>query len=397
VISIGLERIVTDQRHLLDGRRFSLVMNRASVDRNVRLACDVLAETFPGQLRALLSPQHGLWGEQQANMIETPHGRHGRLGIPVFSLYSETRRPTEEMLSGIDCLVVDLQDVGTRVYTFIWTMLYCLQECAVRKIPVIVLDRPNPLGGDVAEGPLLDLRYRSFVGEAAIPMRHGLTIGELALLFNRTHDIHADLTVVPMQGWRRNMQFEQTQRLWIPPSPNMPTVQTAFVYPGQVLLEGSNLSEGRGTAVPFEVAGAPFIQPDGFCAELQSLSIEGVQFLPLRFTPAFDKWAGESCGGVSIHVTDRSTFRSYRTTLELLRCCRQLYPDSFRFNAPPYEYEARLLPVDIISGGNRVRSFVMEPTSSDSSDVLDELAWRSEIRTDLLYGCTSTQGHNSVD
>ena len=397
MISIGLERIVTDQRHLLDGRRFSLVMNRASVDRNVRLACDVLAETFPGQLRALLSPQHGLWCEQQANMIETPHGRHGRLGIPVFSLYSETRRPTDEMLSGIDCLVVDLQDVGTRVYTFIWTMLYCLQECAVRKIPVIVLDRPNPLGGDVAEGPLLDLRYRSFVGEAAIPMRHGLTIGELALLFNRTDSIHADLTVVSMLGWQRHMQFEQTQRIWVPPSPNMPSVQTAFVYPGQVLLEGVNLSEGRGTTVPFEVVGAPFIKPENFCDQLQFLALDGVRFLPVRFAPAFDKWANESCGGVSIHVTDRSKFRSYRTTLELLRCCRQLYPDSFRFNAPPYEYEARLLPVDIISGGNCVRSFVMEPTSSDSSDVLDELAWRSEIHTDFLYGCTSTQGRNSVD
>ena len=397
MISIGLERIVTDQRHLLDGRRFSLVMNRASVDRNVRLACDVLAETFPGQLRALLSPQHGLWCEQQANMIETPHGRHGRLGIPVFSLYSETRRPTDEMLSGIDCLVVDLQDVGTRVYTFIWSMLYCLQECAVRKIPVIVLDRPNPLGGDVVEGPLLDLRYRSFVGEAAIPMRHGLTIGELALLFNRTDSIHADLTVVSMLGWQRHMQFEQTQRIWVPPSPNMPSVQTAFVYPGQVLLEGVNLSEGRGTTVPFEVVGAPFINPENFCDQLQFLALDGVRFLPVRFTPAFDKWANESCGGVSIHVTDRSKFRSYRTTLELLRCCRQLYPDSFRFNAPPYEYEARLLPVDIISGGNCVRSFVMEATSSDSSDVLDELAWRSEIHTDFLYGCTSTQGRNSVD
>ena len=397
MIRIGLERVVTDQRHLLDGRRFSLVMNRASVDRNVCLACDVLAEAFPGQLKALLSPQHGLWCEQQANMIESPHGRHGRLGIPVFSLYSETRRPTDEMLSGIDVLVIDLQDVGTRVYTFIWTMLYCLQECAERRIPVLVLDRPNPLGGDVVEGPILDLQFRSFVGEAAIPMRHGLTIGELALLFNRTHSIHADLTVVSMLGWQRHMQFEQTQRIWVPPSPNMPTLQTAFVYPGQVLLEGVNLSEGRGTAFPFEVVGAPFIDPEDYCDQLRWLALDGLRFLPVRFTPTFDKWAGQSCGGVSIHVTDRSRFRSYRTTLELLRCCRQLYPDAFRFNVPPYEYEARLPPVDIISGGNLVRTFVMEQASADCSDVLDELAWRNESHTDLLYRGMSTQGRNSVN
>ena len=385
MIRIGLERIVTDQRHLLDGRRFSLVMNRASVDHNVRLASDVLAEAFPGQLQALLAPQHGLWCEQQANMIETPHGRHGRLGIPIHSLYSETRRPTEEMLTGIDCLVIDLQDVGTRVYTLIWTMLYCLQECAAREIPVIVLDRPNPLGGEVAEGPLLDLRYRSFVGEASIPMRHGLTIGELAQLFNSTQSVHADLTVVPMLGWQRHLHFEQTQRIWIPPSPNMPTVQTAFVYPGQVLLEGVNLSEGRGTTVPFEVVGAPFIEPEEFCSRLQLLELEGVQFLPLRFTPSFDKWAGESCGGVSIHVTDRRRFRSYRMTVELLRCCQQLYPDSVRFNAPPYEYESHLLPVDIISGGDLVRNSVIDSSSPEVAVTLDETHWWCDVSTVLQY------------
>lgn len=386
MISIGLERIVSDHRYLLERRRFSLVMNRASVDRDVRLACDLLADVFPGKLQAILSPQHGLWCEQQANMIETPHGRHSALNVPVFSLYSETRRPTEEMLAGIDCLVIDLQDVGTRVYTFIWTMLYCLQECAARKIPAIVLDRPNPLGGEVTEGPLLDLRFRSFVGEAAIPMRHGLTIGELALLFNRTHDIHADLTVVPMLGWERQMPFEQTRRLWIPPSPNMPTVQTAFVYPGQVLLEGVNLSEGRGTTVPFEVVGAPFIEPREFCRRLQSLALEGVRFLPLRFTPAFDKWAGQSCGGVSIHVIDRNRFRSYRMTIELLQCCRRLYPNAFCLNDPPYEYENRLPPMDIISGGELVRHAVLNSSSSEFAVELVDAQWWNLVSRELLYG-----------
>jgi uncharacterized protein YbbC (DUF1343 family) len=285
---IGLERLVTDKHPTLDRRRFALVMNRASIDRDVRLACDLLAGAFPGQLCAILSPQHGLWGEQQANMDQTAHGHHRRLGVPIFSLYSETRRPTDEMLSGVECLVIDLQDVGTRVYTFLWTMLYCLQECAARQIPVIVLDRPNPIGGDVIEGPKLDLDCRSFVGEAAIPMRHGMTIGELAGYFNQTGRINADVTVVPMLGWKRFQHFEHTHRIWVPPSPNMPAVQTAFVYPGQVLLEGTNLSEGRGTTTPFEVAGAPFIDPEEFCSALRQLKLDGVSFLPVQFTPTFD-------------------------------------------------------------------------------------------------------------
>jgi uncharacterized protein YbbC (DUF1343 family) len=385
VISIGLERIVTDQKDLLRGRQFSLVMNRASVDQTVRLACDVLADSFPGQLRALLSPQHGLWCEQQANMIETAHGRHRSLGIPVFSLYSETRRPTIDMLTDNECLIIDLQDVGTRVYTFIWTMLYCIQECAAREIPVIVLDRPNPLGGEIAEGPQLDLQYRSFVGESSIPMRHGLTIGELALWFHATHNLQADLTVVPMTGWQRTMPFESTGRLWIPTSPNMPTVQTAFVYPGQVLLEGTNLSEGRGTAVPFEIVGAPFIDPEEFCETIQRCRIPGVQFLPLRFTPAFDKWAGKSCGGVSIHVTDRQVFRSYQMTVEILQCCRQLYPNAFCFNPPPYEYEVTLPPIDIISGSDQLRNAV--ENSSDPADAinLNEASWWNCVAPFLLY------------
>ena len=228
-LRIGLERLLSDQQQILKGRRFSVVMNRASVNADVRLACDLLAEKFPGQLRSILSPQHGLWCEQQANMIETAHGRHDRLGVPVYSLYSKTRRPTEEMLSDIDCLVIDLQDAGTRVYTFIWTMLYCLQECAARQISVVVLDRPNPIGGMISEGPLLDVACRSFVGEAEIPMRHGLTIGELAGFFNRRYGINAELVVVPMEGWRRNQYFDETGRLWVPPSPNMQAVQTAVV------------------------------------------------------------------------------------------------------------------------------------------------------------------------
>jgi uncharacterized protein YbbC (DUF1343 family) len=384
-LRIGLERLLSDSSSLLERRRFAVVMNRASVNEDVRLACDLLAEKFPGQLRSLLSPQHGLWCEQQANMIETAHGRHDRLGVPVYSLYSHTRRPTDEMLAGIDCLVIDLQDAGTRVYTFIWTMLYCLQECAARRIPVIVLDRPNPVGGEIAEGPLLNLAFRSFVGEAQIPMRHGLTIGELAGFFNRRCGLNAELVVVPMEGWRRDQYFDDTGRLWVPPSPNMQAVQTAVVYPGQVLLEGTNLSEGRGTTLPFEVIGKPFIEPGEFSEQLQSLKLAGVQFLPIRFTPTFDKWAGQSCGGVSIHVTDRAVFRSYEMTVRILKLCRENYPDHFLLNPPPYEYERSRMPIDIISGSSLLRECLAENGDIDAAITLDCEAWDQERKEFLLY------------
>ena len=384
-LRLGLERLLSDQQHLLEGLRFSVVMNRASVNEDVHLACELLAEKFPGQLQSILSPQHGLWCEQQANMIETAHGRHDRLGVPVYSLYSKTRRPTHEMLSGIDCLVIDLQDAGTRVYTFIWTMLYCLQECASRRIPAVVLDRPNPVGGEISEGPLLKLEFRSFVGEAEIPMRHGLTIGELAGFFNKRYGLGADLVVVPMTGWQRDQYFDETGRLWIPPSPNMQTVQTAVVYPGQVLLEGINLSEGRGTTVPFEVIGAPFIEPGDFCEELLSLGLQGVQFLPIRFTPTFDKWAGQSCGGVSIHVTDRAVFRSYEMTVRILKLCRDKYPDDCLLNPPPYEYERSLLPIDIISGSSLLRECLSETGAIHAAIMLDCEAWDQERKEFLLY------------
>ncbi len=384
-MKIGLERLASDQAAILRGRRFGVVMNRASVDSDVRLACDVLSDSFPGQLLSILTPQHGLWCEQQANMVETGHGWHKELNVPVFSLYSNTRRPTGEMLDAIDCLVIDLQDVGTRVYTFIWTMLYCMQECAARGIAVVVLDRPNPIGGEIVEGPLLALRYRSFVGEASLPMRHGMTIGELARFFNSTCGTGCELTVIAVQGWSRNQYFESSGRVWVPPSPNMQTVQTTVVYPGQVLLEGTNLSEGRGTTVPFEVVGAPFIDPQKFCRELQELQLPGVRFLPIRFTPTFDKWAGQSCGGVSIHVTERSLFRSYEMTVKLLQLCRREYPDQFEMIPPPYEYERELMPIDIISGSEILREAVENCGDIDQATALNQSAWHEQRSEFLIY------------
>jgi uncharacterized protein YbbC (DUF1343 family) len=374
----------------LPGARFGLLMNQASVDAKIRYACDVLAERFPGQLRAIFTPQHGMWGEQQANMIESPHGRYEPLGVPVFSLYSETRQPTADMLSDIDCFVVDLQDVGTRVYTFAWTMLNTLRACAAAKIPVVLLDRPNPLGGVVAEGPLLESNFQSFVGGAPIPLRHGLTLGELTRLLNHEQRIGADLLVVPMTGWRRDMLFAETDRSWVAPSPNMPRVETTLLYPGQVLLEGTNLSEGRGTTLPFEVVGAPFLDPHRFARELSEFDFPGLAIRPIRFVPTFDKWHGQSCGGVALHITDARAVRSVSATLALLAAVRKLHPREFSWLPPPYEYERDKMPIDILVGSARLRERLAEDAPLSPPDVieltaLDESAWESRAANCRLY------------
>lgn len=363
-------------------------MNQASVDRRFRYAHRLLAERFPNQLTALFSPQHGLWGEQQANMIETGHSRETRLGVPIYSLYSSDRKPTAEMLNGLDCLVIDLQDVGTRVYTFIWTVAYCLQACAETGLPVLVLDRPNPLGGTKVEGPRLDPRFRSFVGLASVPMRHCLTIGEMARYLNRTMAFHADLEVIALTGWKRSMPFAATGLSWIAPSPNLPRLEGVCTYPGQVLLEGTNLSEGRGTTTPFELIGAPFINPDQLCDAAMSRGLPGVTFRPIRFLPTFDKWAGQSCGGVYLHVTSFDDFQPLKTTVALLAAVRQLYPQQLKFLPPPYEYETQKMPFDIIAGGDSLRLAI--EADRPIAELLelcqvDEANWFQEVADDLLY------------
>lgn len=386
-VRIGLEVLLDEPPSILNGARFGLLMNQASVDFRLRYACDLLAAAFPGQLAAIFSPQHGLWCEEQDNMIETQHGSYRPLGIPIHSLYSETRRPTAEMLRKLDCLLVDLQDVGTRVYTFIWTVSHCLEACAEAGIPVVVLDRPNPLGGDVSEGPLLDDAYSSFVGRAAVPMRHGLTMGELALLANERLGIGAELHVVPMQGWRRKMLYPETGLPWIPPSPNMPRIETALVYPGQVLIEGTNLSEGRGTTVPFELAGAPFVDPDELTESLAPYAMPGITIRPVRFRPTFSKWADASCGGVAMYVADPVEVRSYATTLAILACMRSLYPKDFAWLPPPYEYESVRMPIDILSGNRHLRETIDADQTSPADvrrlaelDVEDWLQCSSQFR-----------------
>ena len=371
-MQLGLERIATEKPAVLNGARFGLLINRASVDRELRFACDVLNDAYPGQLAAIFTPQHGLWGEQQANMIESPHGRHPGLDVPIYSLYSETRQPTAEMLDGLDCFIVDLQDVGCRVYTFIWTVLNCLRACADAGLPMLVLDRPNPLGNRV-EGPLLEPEFRSFVGGACIPMRHGQTLGQLARFLNESEEINAELQVLDVVDCAPEAMFDQWKRPWIPPSPNLPTFQSALVYPGQVLLEGTNISEGRGTTTPFEVCGAPFIDEFRLCELLTSVDLPGVSFLPIRYTPTFDKWAGESCGGVSLQVTDQQGFRPYLTTLAILATVFQSWPEHAEWLPPPYEYETVKMPIDILSGSPKLRESIAGIDCSDWT-VFDELA-----------------------
>ncbi len=387
-VTFGLE-ICLDAPHELvrNCRAFGLLSNQASVDRTFRHAAERMHERFPRRLQKLFSPQHGLWSAQQDNMIETAHGVHPRLSLPVHSLYSETRRPTQQMLEGLDLLVVDLQDVGTRVYTYIWTVTHCLEACAQKGIPLLILDRPNPLGGLLAEGPLLDPRFRSFVGLASIPMRHGLTLGELARMVNETLGIGAEVVVQPMQGWSRWMLWPDTQRAWVPPSPNLPRFEGALVYPGQVLLEGTNLSEGRGTTTPFEQWGAPFLDPYQLLPLLAPRDLQGVQLRPVEFEPTFHKHAGLPCRGQWLHVTDAKTFRPYRTTLALLRAVQELWPKESHWLQPPYEYERELMPIDILTGGSAAREWI---DAAGSWQQLESLSctpdeWWQAARRFLLY------------
>jgi uncharacterized protein YbbC (DUF1343 family) len=338
--------------------RFGLLMNQASVDAGFTLAHEALHSRFPGRLAALFSPQHGLFAEQQDNMVESGHGREPQTGAPLFSLYSETRRPRREWLEGLDAFVVDLQDVGCRVYTFMWTVTHCLEACKEAGVPVVVLDRPNPLGGLEVEGAWLDPKFASFVGRAPMPMRHDLTMGELTLFLNESMGIGAQVEVVRLQGWRRALRWSDLRRPWVPTSPNLPRAEGVDVYPGQVLFEGTNLSEGRGTTTPFEICGAPFVDPYALRDELEAFQLPGVAFRPIRFVPTFQKFKGESCGGLFLHVTDAAAFRPYRTALAILARVARLWSDAVAWKAPPYEYERTKMPIDCITGGDLVRTFV---------------------------------------
>ncbi len=357
-VTSGIERLVTSDRRLLHGRRAGLVCNPASITSDFRHSSDLLFEDPEIRLTAIFGPQHGLRADLQDNMIETPHASDPKRAIPVFSLYSEVREPTAEMLQGIDALVIDLQDVGTRVYTFVYTMANCMRAAARHGKAVIVCDRPNPVGGLAVEGHVLDEAFASFVGQFPIPLRHGLTIGELAKLFNAEFRIDAELHVIPMEGWRRPMFFDETALPWVMPSPNIPTLDSATVYPGAVLFEGTQLSEGRGTTRPFELIGAPWIDGDRFADAMNGRGLPGVHFRPVFFEPTFHKHAKQTCGGCQTHVVDRRTFEPVRTAVEMLDEFRKQDPGRFAWRHPPYEYEREKMPIDILYGSPRLREAV---------------------------------------
>jgi uncharacterized protein YbbC (DUF1343 family) len=307
------------------------------------------------RLRAIFGPQHGFRSDVQENMIETAHGQDDLRRVPVYSLYSEAREPSAEMLREVDVLVIDLQDVGTRIYTYIYTMANCLIAARKHAVKVVVCDRPNPIGGLAVEGPMLIPGFESFVGLYPIPMRHGMTIGELARLFNEFFGIGADLEVAAMGHWRRDMYQDAAQTPWVMPSPNIPTLDTAIVYPGTVLFEGTSVSEGRGTTRPFELVGAPGVVSERFADALNHRRLPGVFFRPAVFEPTFHKHARQSCGGCQIHVLDREAFRPVLTGVALVEAFRAADPQGFRWRDPPYEYEREKLPFDILAGSSELR------------------------------------------
>lgn len=309
-------------------------------------------------VKALFGPQHGFRSDVQDNMIETPHATDDVRRVPVYSLYSDTREPSAEMLADLDALVIDLQDIGARIYTYIYTMANCLRAGARHGVEVIVCDRPNPIGGDAVEGPMLVPGFESFVGQFPIPMRHGMTIGELARLFNEHFGIGAALTVIPMTGWTRDAHADEAGAPWVMPSPNMPTLDSAIVYPGTVLFEGTLASEGRGTTRPFELIGAPWVQAERMCAALEAQALPGVRFRPVVFEPTFQKHARVACGGCQIHVTDRRAFRPVLTGVAVLAAIRDESPESFAWRQPPYEYEHDKWPIDILAGSSTLREAI---------------------------------------
>jgi uncharacterized protein YbbC (DUF1343 family) len=375
----GIEVLLEKRRDLIRGTRVGAVVHPASVLSDLRHAVDALSRFNDFRLISLLGPQHGARGEKQDNMVESDFYQDPDTGLPVHSLYGETRRPTEDMLKDIDVLLFDLQDAGTRVYTFIYTMAYCMEACTLFGKRMVVLDRPNPVNGRQVEGNLLDPEYKSFVGLYPIPMRHGMTTGELALFFNAQFGIGCDLTVIEMEGWRRDFWFDQTGLPWVPPSPNLPTIDSAMVYPGSVLVEGTCLSEGRGTTRPFEMVGAPFINSRSYAEQLNALGLPGVWFRPAYFQPTFQKWAGQMCGGVQIHVRDREAYEPYLTGIALLSIARKLYPEPFKWRNPPYEYEHEKLPIQILCGCSTIPESIMRGRPLNQI----KQSWQEDIATFL--------------
>lgn len=355
--------------------RLGLLANQASVNSSLASVNKLILDAG-GNLKCIFSPQHGYYSEKQANMIESADSRDPETGLPVVSLYSETREPSLEAMKAIDVLLIDLQDVGTRVYTYTTTIAICIETAALTGTRIVVLDRPNPINGTEIEGNVLEPAFRSFVGRYLVPMRHGLTTGEFARFVCAEAKVDCDLKVVPMKGWRRGRWFDALDLNWVYPSPNMPTWETALLYPGMVLLEGTNISEGRGTTMPFQLFGTPFLDRKRFLEKLKKTGLEGVTFRPVIYEPAFDKYKGEPCFGFQMHITNKERFKPYRTGLAILQAFGLTHPDRFKWLDPPYEYEMEKLPIDILIGSDTVRHRVEDGHDIDKI----ESGWKMELQ-----------------
>jgi uncharacterized protein YbbC (DUF1343 family) len=356
-VQTGLARLASEGSSLLDGRRIGLLVNATSVDAQLRHAIDLLRARHDLTITALFGPEHGVRGDAQ-DMISVDPERDARSDLPVHSLYGTTLAsltPTPAMLDAIDVMVYDIQDVGSRYYTFVWTMVLAMRACAAAGKAFCVLDRPNPLGGVHIEGGMIAPGFESFVGLVSCPNRHGMTAGEIARWRHSVEKLDLDLVVLGMRGWQRDMRFDHTGLSWVMPSPNMPTTETALVYPGMCLVEGTELSEGRGTTRPFELAGSPYLDGHRLADDLTAMALPGVMFRPMIATPMFHKHHGKPCGGVQLHVTNPETFRPYRTGVAFLKACYDQSPAAFRWRDKAYEFVDHIPAIDLLAGGDALR------------------------------------------
>lgn len=387
-VKLGVEKLLEEPRAWLQGARVGLICNQASVDHNLQHVADLFFEHPQAKLTTLFGPQHGIRGDVQDNMIETGHSVDRETGLPIHSLYSETREPTESMLKDVDVLIFDMQDIGCRIYTFAYTMANCMRSAKNFGKKVIVCDRPNPITGTRVEGNVLEAEQASFVGQFPIPTRHGMTVGELAQMFNEHFGIDCDLEVLEMDGWARGCWHDETDAPWVMPSPNMPTLDTATVFPGAVHFEGTQLSEGRGTTKPFELIGAPYIAAEDYARELNGIGFKGACFRSCIFIPTFQKHAAQRCGGVQIHVIDRETFEPVIVGVAMVKVACDMYPDDFRWKDPPYEYVYDRNPFDVIAGTTKLREAIEQGRAigAIADSWKDGLAEFREVRGQyLLY------------
>lgn len=371
MITLGIEKFIQSTK-AFQSKRIGLVANATSVNSKLISSVDLLRQNYDFKLVCVFGPQQGFWGETQDNMVEWRDGRYPRYDLPLYSLYDEHRKPTKQMLSNIDVLVFDVQDVGTRIYTYIWTMVLCMQACADLGKEFIVCDRPNPINGVNIEGNVSTQNFSSFVALYPLPLRHAMTPAEIAQYVNSEYKIGCKLTIMSLKGWRRPMWYGETELPWVIPSANLPTLDTATVYPGIVIFEGTNVSEGRGTTRPFEFVGAPFIDGFDLLDNLKKYELAGVILRPCMFIPTFSKYQGKNCGGVQLHVTDRMVFKPVRTAIALLKTIHDMYPKEFEWKKPPYEYVFDKLPIDVIFGNDWVRQAI------EKRETLDKIIDRTE-------------------